>query len=226
LDTDFLNVVGNYDVTGNGVLNSDTTPVTRSSAVADPYADLTVDTPSSCDQTGYKSKAQKTVTLDPGNYCSGFTVSAQSTVNLNSGTYYINGGDFKVNGGGTLTGSDVTIVLTGSGSDYATMTINGGAVVSLSAPTSGEYAGVVVMQDRNAPSSGSNKLNGGSTTEFSGAVYFPSQPVEFTGGNSTGGGCTRLVALTIDIKGNADLQNQCDGLSIASQSAARPALVE
>jgi hypothetical protein len=226
LATDFLNVVGNYDVSGSGTLNSVAAPAPGSSAVADPYADITVPALGSCTQSGYKSKAQKTVTLSPGTYCNGFTVSAQSTVNLNPGTYYINKGLFKVNGGATLTGSDVTIVLTGSGSDYAFMEINGGATVSLSAPTTGDYAGIVVMQDRNALSSGTNKLNGGSTTEFTGVVYFPNQQLEFTGGNQSGGGCTRLIARLLEFKGNSDLNNQCDGLGIASQSASRPTLVE
>jgi Flp pilus assembly protein TadG len=226
LTTDFLNVVGNYSVTGSGNLASASTPIAKSAAVADPYADLTIPALGGCDQTGYKSKANQTATLSPGTYCGGFTVSAQSTVNLNPGTYYINGDSFKVNGGGTLTGSNVTIVLTGSGSDYATMDINGGATVSLSAPTTGDYAGVVIMQDRNAPSNGSNKFNGGSSTEFTGALYFPNQEIEFTGGNDTGGGCIRIVARLVDFNGNSDLDNECDGLGIAGQSIARPALVE
>jgi hypothetical protein len=198
VSTDFLNVVGGYTVSGSASLTSVSTPTTKSAAVADPYADLSVPPLGACNQSGYKSKANHSETLSPGNYCGGFTVSAQSTVNLSPGTYYINGDSFRVNGGGTLTGSGVTIVLTGSGSDYATIDINGGANVSLSAPTSGDYAGVVIMQDRNAPSSGTNKFNGGSTTDYSGAIYFPKQEIEFTGGNETGGGCVRIVAKTID----------------------------
>jgi Flp pilus assembly protein TadG len=226
VSTDFLNVVGGYTVSGSASLTSAATPTTKSAAVADPYADLAVDTPSNCDQNGYRSRANRTETLSPGTYCGGFTVSAQSTVNLNPGTYYIKGDSFKVNGGGTLTGSGVTIVLTGSGSDYATIDVNGGANVSLSAPTTGDYAGVVVMQDRNAPSNGLNKFNGGSTTDYSGALYFPKQEIEFTGGNETGGGCVRIVAVRIDFNGNSYLENQCNGLGIAAQRIARPSLVE
>ncbi len=226
VSTDFLNVVGGYTVSGSASLTSAATPTTKAAAVADPYADLTVPALGACTQSGYKSKANQSETLSPGTYCGGFTVSAQSTVNLNPGTYYINGDSFKVNGGGALSGSGVTIVLTGSGSDYATIDINGGANVSLSAPTTGDYAGVVIMQDRNAPSSGLNKFNGGSTTDYSGALYFPKQAVEFTGGNETGGGCVRIVAIRIDFNGNSYLENQCDGLGIAAQAIARPSLVE
>ena len=50
-----------------------------------------------------------------------------------------------------MNGTGVTIVLTGSSGNYATVTIGNGASVTLSAPTSGATAGIVFFGDRNAP---------------------------------------------------------------------------
>jgi hypothetical protein len=98
----------------------------------------------------------------------------------------------------TDTEDGVTIFLTGSGSDYAKVTINGGAHIDIVATTDGEYKGLAFFQDRDAPviSSGSpNKLNGGSSMNITGAIYFPNQRLSFSGNNSEEGTCTRIVAL-------------------------------
>jgi hypothetical protein len=226
LTTDFVRVVGNYSVGNNATLTSTQSPQTGATATADPHADLEVGAVGSCDESNYSSQANSSATINPGVYCSGLRISANSTVTMNPGTYYVNGGSFNVNGSATLTGTGVTIILTGSGNDYATVTINGGADVDLTAPTSGDYSGIVFFQDRNAPSSGVNRFNGGSTTEFTGTLYFPNQEVQFTGGNTAGGGCTRIIALQIDFNGNADLDNECDGVGVADQTASKPVLVE
>jgi hypothetical protein len=57
-----------------------------------------------------------TVTLLPGRYCNGLTVSGTGKVTLSPGTYYMDGGllGLSVVLGGTLTGTGVTIVLTSS----------------------------------------------------------------------------------------------------------------
>ena len=59
-----------------------------------------------------------------------------------SGVYYVNGGNFNVGGAVVMNGTGVTIILTSSTSgNYATVTIDNGATVTLSAPTSGTTAG-------------------------------------------------------------------------------------
>jgi hypothetical protein len=141
---------------------------------------------------------------------------------MNPGTYVLNKGDFTVNGGATITGDGVTIILTSStGSSYGTIKINGGANVSLSAPTAddtsgsiqGDYTGMLFYQDRNSGSTPSldASFNGGSTMEVSGAIYMPNNSVSFNGGNSTdSNGCLMLVAQTVSFNGNADIENECD----------------
>lgn len=219
LNTGWVDLVGNYTVSGSGELNSATTPRTGVSPIADPFAAVASPSPGACLKSGYKSKANKSETLQPGTYCNGMEIGSQSNVTLSPGTYIVKGGTFKVNGNASLAGTGVTIILTGTGSDYALADVNGGANITLTAPSTGDYAGLVFYQDRNAPTGPDNKFNGGSTMNINGAMYFPRQEVKFTGGNATGGGCTRIVAREVIFTGNADLENNCDSLGLDTSTA-------
>jgi hypothetical protein len=79
----------------------------------------------------------KTNSLDPGCYSGSITVNAVATLNLNPGIYYLDGANLNVAGNATITGIGVTLVFTGSGSDWGTATIGSNATVNLTAPSSG-----------------------------------------------------------------------------------------
>ena len=109
------------------------------------------------------------------------------------------------------TGTGVTIVMTGTGSAVGSMTINGSATLNMSAPTSGDYEGILMYQDRDAPS-GTNKINGGSTNNLVGSLYFPNQAVEFSGNSDSSSSCLRLVALTVKFSGNSGMSHNCSSV--------------
>ena len=133
------------------------------------------------------------------------------------GIYIFDGTDFQINASASVTGDNVTFIFTGSGGNYATIWINGGADVDLSATnydtTSSfgyNYQGILFYQDQNAPvQSNSNKFNGGSTTQFAGAIYFPNQEIEFTGNNTTGSECLQIIANAVTFTGDSQLGNNC-----------------
>ena len=52
-----------------------------------------------------------------------------------------------------------------------------------------------------------SKLLGGTAMDLIGAIYTPTQNVQFSGGLSNGDGCTLLVAKTVDFSGNANILN-------------------
>ena len=88
--------------------------------------------------------------------------------------------------------------------------------MTMSAPTSGEFSGILFYQDQDAADTvNDNKFNGGSATNFTGVLYFPNQEVEFTGGNTTGGSCTQIVARLISFSGNSEMNNECDGTGVS-----------
>jgi hypothetical protein len=94
-------------------------------------------------------------------------------------------------------------------SSIAGADMNGGATVNLTAPTSGTYAGVLFYQDRRALDSGSNKINGNSSSKFQGAIYFPSQKLWFNGTSGMDIKCVQMVARRIEFNGNSAITNIC-----------------
>jgi len=218
-----VTVVGLVNST-NGTITSTKAVQTSQSAVANPYAGVQVPTYSGC--TSSQVNWGGTYTLGPGTYCGGMSFS-YGTMTLSPGVYIMNGGSFSVGGGTTVNGTGVTIVLTGSGTNYATMSIQNGTTINLSAPTTGAMAGLVFFQDPNAATSGVDLIQGGGKLNVTGALYFPSQTVEYSNGASTTtSSCTQLVAATIVFLGGATFNSQCAGTGVSTIGASPTQLVE
>jgi hypothetical protein len=186
---------------------------TGQSPTRDPYAGASFGSFSGCDYN--KMSVKNTATLSPGVYCNGLSLNAGANVFLQPGIYYIDQGSLSVNGGATLSGDGVTIVFTSStGSNYATATINGGATVNITAPTSGPTAGIAIFGDRNMSTGTPFKFNGGASQIFTGAIYVPKADVQFAGGANTSRACTQLVGDTVTFTGNANFAINCSGTGI------------
>jgi Flp pilus assembly protein TadG len=148
-------------------------------------------------------------------------VDIKGTLRLNPGVYYIDGGEFSVGSQGQLTGEGVTIILTSSNAasnpnSIATVGMNAGAEVRLTAPTSGTYKGVIFYQDRRAVDSGDNKINGNSNALYQGAFYFPKQEIKFNGSAGMTTDCLQLVGRRVTFLGNSSVSNNCPISSGAS----------
>jgi len=224
-----VGLVGGYSLSSNSVANIAEGIATGQSAISDPYAN--VEPPpygSQCDGGGDLPTGEYgRIDGQPTVWCNGIRINNGSVVKLRPGVHILDRGALTVNGGATLTGDGVTIILTSrTGSNYATLGINGGAYVQLSAPTSGPYSGLAIFQDRRAPSGINNTLNGGSTQDIQGAIYFPTQKVSFTGGASATTGCTQLLASEISFTGNSRLGLNCQGRGVRSIGGQPPKLVE
>ena len=183
----------------------------------DPFGNLPVPSPSGC--TGQLNVGpNSTRTLSPGCYGG---MDLKGTVTLNPGTYYIDGGSFSVGSQAVVTGDGVTIILSSSNaasnpSSIATLDVNGGATLQLTAPTSGTYKGILFYQDRRALDSGANTLNGNASSRLQGALYFPSQELDFTGTSGMTTDCLQLVAARLTFLGNTSVSNQCPAASGAA----------
>ena len=166
-------------------------------------------TPSgTCLKNNYTEK--NTVTINPGVYCGGMKLNAGADVTLNPGVYFIDKGDLTVNGGATMTGTGVTFIFTASnGNNWPTASINGGATISLTPPTEGPLAGMVMFGDRNMPVGTKFDFNGGATQYIGGAIYFPKGAVTFAGGAGTTASCTKLIADTVQFTGNSNFAIDC-----------------
>ena len=152
-------------------------------------------------------------TLRPGCYSGNnqFRFNGSGTTVLQPGTYYLNNTDFIATGG-TITGTGVTIILTGTSPGQ--MNMNGGATLQLSAPTAvgHPYRNLLIMQSPTASNiNNSNIINGSSTSSFDGTVYFPNQELTFSGSSAAATKCVLVVARRLNFAGNANIQNNTTG---------------
>lgn len=223
IDALSVNVVGNISggagITTTQGVNVGTSPAT------DPYADVVMPSFSGCDYNNLTVKT--TTTLNPGVYCNGLQLNAGAVVTLNPGVYVIDRGSLQVAGGATISGTGVTIILTSStGSNYADLTINGGATVAITAPTTGATAGLAFFGDRNMPVDTTFKFNGGSGQVIGGAVYVPHGTLQYAGGDNTDTNCTQVIADTVAFVGNSKLKVNCAGSGTRAIGTAKATLVE
>ena len=111
-------------------------------------------------------------------------------VNVNSGIYVINGGSLHFLSGNSnhsnTGGSGVFFYLVNG----ASLTIDNGANVNLTAFTSGTYANTLIYQD--AADTNALSVQGGSNTSFNGAIYAPGAAV--TLGNGSGNAISANIA--------------------------------
>jgi hypothetical protein len=192
----------------------DTELLPNSIRQSDPLARLPQPQPSDCgSQLRVQPSQSRTISGSSSGRC--FRgMDLRGTVHFEPGIYFIDGASFNVSSQATVTGTGVTFILTSTTADtnpssIATANINGGATMQLSAPTSGTYSGVLFYQDRRAPNSDSNRINGNSASSFQGAFYFPSQGVEFNGTAGMRTECIQIAARRVSFVGNSTIINQC-----------------
>jgi len=166
----------------------------------DPYSSLSMDIPSNvtCKSSSQNSQGK---TYNPGCYTD-FSFSGNQTYKLNPGTYYLKNTDFSTTGGVTIQGTGVTIILTGD--TPGKINLGGNTTLELSAPTSGTYTNMLIMQSgTNLSSSNSNdSIDGNNGSYFDGAIYAPKGNITFGGSSSTANQCTMVVGWTVNFSGN------------------------
>ena len=135
--------------------------------------------------------------LNPGTYSGNFP--PNGVTHLNGGTYCVNG-DFRVNGGETLTGHNVIIIMV-SGD----VIFNGGATIELSGPSGPQteenpYGGLFLYMPMS--NSGTITINGNSESGFTGTILAPAADITIDGTGDTGlhG---QVIGYTVDLSGTS-----------------------
>jgi hypothetical protein len=206
LQAPLVGVVGGTTINGGG----SSPPTTGIAAFGDPLAWVPEPTVGAC--TSYHVlNISTSQTLNPGLYCGGLKLNAGANVTFTPGTYIINGGGLTILAGASATGSAVTFFLTGQNTSngspnaYGGVQIAGSTNVNLSAPcdsSSGGIAGMLFFQDRAMTNGGGSVINGGSTSYFSGTLYFPTTALSYSG-SSGSNQYTLIVADTLSVAGIA-----------------------
>src|SRR5580765_6013259 len=150
-----IDIVGNYSFAGT--LNPDP-PSTSVATMPDPLRNLPEPTvPAGCDHMNFTANSPSggTITLSPGVYCGGIFVK-KGIANFTPGMYILKGGGLATQDTNShITETGETLFNTydpTSGSPsintYAPINIVANSTATLTAPTSGTYAGVLIMEDR------------------------------------------------------------------------------
>jgi len=205
----FLKIVGNYTASGGGTVTTTQGITTGAPPVSNPIGTIAIPSYSACNYNNFASATYGTQTINPGVYCNGITVSGSASVTMNPGQYIIDGGSLAVEGSGTLSGSNVTIILTKKlTSSYPTVSVSGAASLNLTAPTgntSNLFNGIAIYQDPNAPSSGINSIVGSGILNITGIISFPNQTLAFTGAGTDNAPCTVLIAKDLIFQGSGNI---------------------
>ena len=217
-----VSAVGNVDNRSNQFTQG-TVFQPYSVAQRDPFASLPLPAISNSPNNG-DVRSNQNRTLNPGTYRG---MDIQGTATLNPGTYFIDGRangnnqnknlGFNLGAQARVTGTGVTIVLTmnnppanGTSNLVAGMTMHGGAMVNLTAPTSGTYRGVLFYQDPRATTMGEDVvINGNTGSRLQGAIYIPRNLIRMNGNSNINMTCMQLIAYRLTFTGNSQLTNQC-----------------
>ncbi|MDR3507432.1 MAG: pilus assembly protein TadG-related protein [Caulobacteraceae bacterium] len=181
-----------------------------------------------------------------GGSCVSVSAAAQHDINgyfstaggttLGAGVYTVNGYvALGANGGGDVTCNGVSVGMAGTGVTFVISAVTkpssgtcsgqafclaaGYSNVTLTAPSSGTTAQLLVVGPiSSANTAGATFAEGASNTSLSGTFYFPNGPVTLSGGASVGNGagqCLELVGSQITLTGGTTLASNC----IASTSS-------
>ncbi len=192
---------------------------TNQPPVSDPYADIPQPSFSACSNPAdkYSLTGSSSATISPGVYCS-ISSSSSGVLTLTAGTYYLDGGDFKISGSGNVSATGgVTIVLGDSsgGSSCGNVSITGGGEIDMTAPTSGTYAGILFFRHSSCSGTGAPmSFAGNSGSTIIGAIYSPSKALNVSGGTSISGSCLQLIANEISFSGTGTIGSDCDGTGV------------
>lgn len=202
ISANYIGEVSGYSTSGGSTFSP--TPQTMST-IGDPLANVTAPTvPSPCSNV----ISNVSGTFSEGCY-TGITVSGGDVVHLNPGTYVVNGNLTVQGSSATLTCTGCTFYVTGQ------ITFSGGTGIDISAPTDGQYPGILFFQSRTDTKEA--QFTGGSGGTFNGIIYVPDAGVLFSGG-SGGTLTTVLVVGALELTGGSNLGNYNEPGSVLSKA--------
>lgn len=164
------------------------------------------------------------VTLEPGVYCGGISVSG-GTLTFEPGQYVFDGSGLSVSGG-SVSGSEVSFYITADSGQSDNISISSDSAVNLSAPTGGDMEGVLFYQDRNSPTNITHTITGQAGTSLQGILYFPNQRLNFAGGTSSDPVPSFIVADEIKFTGHTNISDPSATTVVPSKYLVTIALVE
>lgn len=198
----------------------------------DPFSYLTAPAAASdpCDYINLVEVTSPT-TLNPGNYCGGIKITAD--VDFSPGEYVVNGEGLQIQGNSVVTGDEVSFYFPDTVTGYdqpgptppQSLYIAGTTDVELSAPTSGDYQGVLFFHDPNVDPNIQLVLQGGADMELEGIIYAKNNHMRFAGGSDGIDGWVVVAVDTLEFTGNSSISGASSPTDLPL-ALLRPTLVE
>lgn len=182
------------------------------SAQSDPLASLKAPTPGACSYTNGNFSAYQSTpyqfTQTKNVFCGNTTIGGNSTTDtFEAGIYYVVNGNLTFNNATITQAQGVTFVLTGSAPGALSWTNYSNTTTTMTAPTAGATAGILVWQTCSASgSAGTSTFAGGSTLQISGSIYAPCGEVDMSNNAKIvpgAGASASLIASKIWLTGSA-----------------------
>lgn len=211
-------LTGTYNVVGAGDYNQNYCQtggpfVCNAPSVADPLAGLrslneTTDIgTTSCTHSSQYNPPNGATTIPSGIFCGGINIG-----NSNATVTFQTGGVFEIRDGGlsisngTVTGSNVMFYFTTSTpSTTADPVVNiNTSNVTLSAPSSGAFQGILFYGNRAAQPAANgtnNVIQAGSNPHITGTFYFPTGNMLYSGQAGTNGGHVAIISYRFQVNG-------------------------
>ena len=124
-----------------------------------------------------------------------------------------------------MTGTGVMFYnTTATGYTFQPFTFANGSTETLSAPTTGTYAGILLFQDPTVVSSAVSSFAGGTNANLTGTLYLPKAGLSFSNGASAA--YTIIVADSVVFTGGVTLNNNYSSLPGGSPIKGNAALSE
>ena len=199
----WVGVTGGYS--GGGTINP--SPTLKVPPMLDPLEGLAELDPATL-APGSSSTSGGVTTWTAGTYPNGIKITGGTHV-FSAGNYYLGKG-IQVTGG-DITGSEVFFYNGATNKNFG-IEFTGNGLVTLSAPTSGTYQGVLffgnpqVQNKTNLGGSGNKILRGNASSSFQGSLYFPSQDLDWAGNPLNSNKWSLVIADEIDVSGNTDME--------------------
>ncbi len=146
----------------------------------------------------------------PGVYCEGMHI-YDSDITLMPGTYYIHNGPLSIGKNSSVKGEGVTFVFSGRESFLYTYDE---VSLDLTAPKTGNYAGIIFFQDANSSKDKTSIIKGNAKIRLVGTTYFPTQDL-FIGGLGEMGAESRAMAF---IANNITFTSEIDKVITRSEA--------
>jgi len=177
IDTPSLCTFGGCSFSGSSRCTGTTTHTPA--PYADPLAGLKIPTSAGVKDLGTIAVKGGSKTIQPGYYSGGISVSGGAKVTFAPGVYFVGGKGLSVSSS-SISGQGVCIVMLSGG-----VAFSGGTTATLTPPTTGAMAGVVIAQ----PVTNTSKmaLSGGTGISIGGAIYAPGAHADLSGSSSVQG---------------------------------------